>query len=397
MKKILFISQYSPEARIVGDMIYTWDILRALKHEKGVYVHFIAYQDKEKWYENETKQLASLVDKVTIVPFKHLKAWQMALSLYPASMRNRAHGNMQSAVNKILEDEQYDCIMFNTMRMAYLVNCIHTKDTKFVYISHNIEAEVSRSIYKTTHNIIQKLIYWQDYIKTAWWEKHLIKYFDAITTICSYDANYFLNNNYKGIVKVIRPIVNLKPYDSPKQHTGKIIICGSFTWLPKKLNLNRIFDSKSIEHLVPNGCRLQVVGRTLQDDIEKGNKLPGVHVTGPVEDIKPYYEDAEVALVPELAGGGFKLKIAEAILHHIPIVAIKGSVTDDNMIAGIHYVEAEDFDNLIDKAILLVHNRNLQQEITENAIKLFMDTYSIEAVNKEIQKIIGNLNKQKEI
>ena len=55
MKKILFISQYSPETRIVGDMIYTWDILRALKHEERVYVHFIAYQDKEKWYENETK------------------------------------------------------------------------------------------------------------------------------------------------------------------------------------------------------------------------------------------------------------------------------------------------------------------------------------------------------
>ena len=389
MKKILFISQYSPEARIVGDMIYTWDILRALKHNEGVYVHFIAYQDKEKWYENETKQLASLVDKVTVVPFRHLKAWQMALSLYPASIRNRAHGNMLSAVNRILENEHYDCIMFNTLRMAYLVNSIPAKDSRLVYLSHNIEAEVSRSIYKTTGNIIQKLVYWQDYIKTAWWEKHLIRHFDAITTICSYDANYLLHNNYKGIVKVIRPIVNLKPYGSPKQHTGKIIICGSFTWLPKKLNLNRIFDSGSIAHLEPNGCRLQVVGRTLPDDIEKGNSLPGVHVTGPVEDITPYYDDAEVAIVPELAGGGFKLKIAEAILHHVPIVAINGSVTDDNMIAGVHYVEAEDFDDLIDKAISLVHDRTRQQEITGNAIKLFMDTYSIDAVSKEIAKLIS--------
>ncbi len=153
--------------------------------------------------------------------------------------------------------------------------------------------------------------------------------------------------------------------------------------------MNRIFDSKSIEHLVPNGCRLQVVGRTLQDDIEKGNKLPGVHVTGPVDDVNPYYDDAEVAIVPELAGGGFKLKIAEAVLHHLPIVAIKGSITDSNMIAGTHYIEAEDFDELIDKAILLVHNRELQQGITENAIKLFMDTYGIESVNKEMQKVIS--------
>ena len=57
------------------------------------------------------------------------------------------------------------------------------------------------------------------------------------------------------------------------------------------------------------------------------------------------------------------------------------------MIAGVHYVEAEDFDDLIDKAISLVHDRTRQQEITGNAIKLFMDTYSIDAVSKEIQKV----------
>ena len=391
MKKVLFISQYSPETRIVGDMVYTWDILRALKHEEGVYVHFLAYQDKERWYENEVEELSALVDKVTLVPFKHLKAWQMAFSIYPAPVRNRTHGNMLSVVNNILEHEHYDCIMFNTMRMAYLVSDIHAERTQYVYVSHNIEAEVSKSIYKTTRNIIQKFIYWLDYIKTAWWEKRLICHFDAITTICSYDANYFLKNNYKGIVKVIRPIVNLKSYNSPKQHTGKIIICGSFTWLPKRLNLNRIFDSKSIEHLVPNGCRLQVVGRTLQDDIEKGNKLPGVHVTGPVDDVNPYYDDAEVAIVPELAGGGFKLKIAEAVVHHVPIVAIKGSITDSNMLAGVHFIEATNFDELLDKAIALAHDREAQRTLTGNIVKLFLETYSIDAVSRDMMKVIAAL------
>lgn len=388
MKKILFISQYSPETRIVGDMVYTWDILRALKHDKDNYVHYIAYQDKDRWYENETDRLSALVDKVTLVPFRHLKAWQMALSLYPAPVKNRASGNMLSAVNKILENEHYDCIMFNTMRMAYLVNGIHAKGARLVYISHNIETEVSKSIYKTTTNILQKLIYWQDYVKTAWWERRLVPRFDAVTTICSYDADYFRNRRYKGLIQVVRPIVQTSPYETQKPHTGKLIICGSFTWLPKKLNLNQILDSGSIPHLVPNNCKLQVVGRTLSEEIEKGNKLPGVHVTGPVDDVNPYYDDAEVAIVPELAGGGFKLKIAEAVQHHIPIVAIKGSITDSNMVAGTHYLEATNFDELIDKAIALAHDRDSQRRLTENAVNLFLSTYSIDAVSRALQEVV---------
>ena len=96
-----------------------------------------------------------------------------------------------------------------------------------------------------------------------------------------------------------------------------------------------------------------------------------------------------MAIVPELAGGGFKLKIAEAVEHHVPIVAIKGSITDSNMLPGVHYLEADDFDSLIDKAIALVHDRALQQRLTANAVKLFTDTYSLDAVSHDMQDIIS--------
>lgn len=388
MQKILFISQYSPETLIVGDMVYTWDILHALKHCENRYVHYLTYQDHSRWYENETTKLSELVDKVTTVPFKHLKSWQMALSSYPASMRNRAHGKMSKILRKVLDEENYDVVMINTIRMAYLAPEIRKRGIKCVYVSHNIEAEVSQSIYKVTSNVIQKLIYWQDYVKTAYWENRFTKYFDAITTICSYDANYFKSNNFPGKVLVIRPIVNTTPYTKQKPHTGKLIICGSFTWLPKKLNLNYILDSNSIAKLQPNGCKLQVVGRTLKEEIEKGNNLPGVHVTGPVDDVNPYYDDAEVAIVPELAGGGFKLKIAEAVKHHIPIVALKGAITDDNMKPGVHYLEAQDFDELLDMAMNLVKDRELQRQLVHNATALYEKTYSIDAVSNAFHCVI---------
>jgi len=132
-----------------------------------------------------------------------------------------------------------------------------------------------------------------------------------------------------------------------------------------------------------------IVGRANQRDVDYVNKnFPGVHMTGPVESVIPYYEKARIAIVPELVGGGFKLKIAEAVQYNKPIVAIKGSVTDRTMIPGIHYIEADSFEDLITKAIELMNNFTIQQKLAQNARQLFKNRYSIEYASSIINKVI---------
>lgn len=132
-----------------------------------------------------------------------------------------------------------------------------------------------------------------------------------------------------------------------------------------------------------------IVGRANQADVDYVNKnFPGIHMTGPVESVVPYYEKSRIAIVPELVGGGFKLKIAEAVQYSKPIVAIKGSVTDRTMVPGTHYIEAETFEDLISKSIELMQNSKLQSELVYNARELFRNRYSIEYAANIINKII---------
>lgn len=385
MKKILFVTPYNPENRNVGDKVYTWDILRALKYNDANYVHVVMFENDDT--EISKANLAELVNDVTYIPFEYKTRIQMFLSRYPSSMKNRKTNRMIKAVTRILSEGNYDVVMINMLKLTYLINTIKRFPVKSIFISHNVEYQVSRSIYKHIANPILKLIYWQDYLKTFFYEKLYTPQFDAITTICDKDAETYHHNGW-GNPYVIRPIVDVSSLYHKFLESRKIILCGSFTWLPKKINLNRVLNSSKISLLKQNNCRLDIVGRAEPAEIDKGNRIPGVLVTGPVEDVHTYYHDATVAIVPEMAGGGFKLKIAEAIQHHVPIVALEGSVTDFNMKPGVHYIEVHDFDELIETAVELIDDPKAREFLVNNATDLFKKTYSINAVSSDILDVL---------
>ena len=390
MKKILFITPYNPANRNNGDKVYTWDILRGLKHNNSNYVHVVTYENKDT--EEAIAKLGSLVDKVTYLPFRYKSKFRMFFSVYPSSLVNRKTTLLQKTIEDILDNDNYDIAMSNMLKMTYLIDTFKKYPLKTVYLSHNVEHQISESIYKYAPDFIQKMIYWQDYLKTLYWEKRIAKKFDAVTTICDKDKQIYKEQDGFERVYVLRPIIDIKAEIEERQDNNrKAIVCGSFTWLPKKVNLNRLLDAHNISLFEKKNCILEVVGRTEKEEIIKGNRIPNVIVTGPVDDVHSYYDDATVAIIPEMAGGGFKLKIAEAALHHIPIVALEESITDYNMTPGIHYVSAKNFEDLIEKSIALIDDQNMRVNLVKNNTDLFIRTYSIEAVNRDLLNIIEEI------
>ncbi|MCF2594883.1 glycosyltransferase family 4 protein, partial [Bacteroides caecigallinarum] len=189
---------------------------------------------------------------------------------------------------------------------------------------------------------------------------------------------------------LVTPIVeiNFLPNDWSPNITNKLIVCGSFIWTPKRLNLQRLLSSKSLSELEEKGMELMIIGRAKNKEIVKGNKIKGVFVSGEVKSVEPFYKEAALAIVPELAGGGFKLKIAEAVQHNLPIVAIKGAVTDLEMKDGIHYIEVDSYEDLITEAIDLLNDKEKVKKLVNNANLLFKSKYSLKENSNRIQKII---------
>mgnify|MGYP000000312601 CR=1 FL=1 len=389
MKKILFITYNNPEKASRGDDLYSWNIINSIKHDKNIYLHVVAYYEDAKDKKQKYSKLENVADKLTYVPFIYKNILAIGFSRYPAMISNRKTPQMIKKVIDILNKEKFDAIFVNMFRLGYLINYIKPFPGVKVFISHNVETQLSYSTYIYQKNPIKKLAYYLDYIKTKYYEKKFISQFDCITTICDVDKETFSTMFHKQI-EVLPPVINIDNCKIDTSHIeDKFIICGAFHWGPKYVNLKLLLASKNIGKYKESGHELMIVGRANKKDVDYVNKnYPGIHMTGPVETVIPYYEKARIAIVPELVGGGFKLKIAEAVQYSKPIVAIKGSVTDKSMIPGKHYIEADNFDDLIIKSLELMNNPKLQSDLVYNARQLFKNRYTKDYAVQVINRLL---------
>jgi glycosyltransferase involved in cell wall biosynthesis len=68
---------------------------------------------------------------------------------------------------------------------------------------------------------------------------------------------------------------------------------------------------------------LTLVGRSPTAEVQALARVPGVEVTGTVDDVRPFYREAILSLVPLRVGGGSRLKILEAMAAGVPVVSTR--------------------------------------------------------------------------
>ena len=391
MKRVLFVTYGNPEKASRGDDLYSWNIINSIKHCEDVYLHVVSYFEEAKDRAQNYSLLEKIADRLTYVPFVYKNILAIGFSKYPAMIANRKTSQMIETVQDILNKERYDAIIINMFRLSYLIEYVQEYEGTKIFISHNVESQLSKSTYKYQYNWIKRLAYYCDYLKTRYYERRYLAQFDTITTICDVDREMFSEILQGKRIEVLPPVIDIDKHNlSTNKIEDKFILCGAFHWEPKFINLQLLLHAQNISLFKESGYELMIVGRANKGDVEYINKhYPGIYMTGTVDSVIPYYEKARISIVPELVGGGFKLKIAEAVQYGKPIVAIKGSVTDRTMISGKHYIEADTFEKLISKAIQLMGNRTLQNELVENARKLFRDRYSISYAVGVINQLIS--------
>jgi glycosyltransferase involved in cell wall biosynthesis len=72
-----------------------------------------------------------------------------------------------------------------------------------------------------------------------------------------------------------------------------------------------------------------VAGSLLRDHLPRAARdAAGVTFSGPLDDLRPELERADVAIVPVRLGGGTKLKVFEALAAGLPVVAHPAAADD---------------------------------------------------------------------
>ena len=119
---------------------------------------------------------------------------------------------------------------------------------------------------------------------------------------------------------------------------------------------------------------------------------PNVVITGRVPDVKPYLRKASVYVAPVRFGSGTRIKVIEALAAGRPIVSTTlGCEGHDSMLAGVHFLAADDAATFARQVLRVLEDRVLASELGQAGRNLVEREYSWPALLSRLDDFLADV------
>ena len=332
--KCLWISRDQPFPLDAGDKIYSANLAGALA-EAGVAVSFLGFAAAA----SDPLSLPPAGSPVHWLPVAGAKRGQLSALLSTLPMAGAIHDTAayRHALDTQLQ-ETWDAIVIDSYgsgwALKHYLAARRGSDKAMpvlVHVSHNQEGALWHDmVINSEATAPKKLALWQNWLKVRALERFVVRHVDLTTAISSEDAAAL------GALAPQRPTVVLTPGYSGSRLPERVIdaacpkhvvLIGSFRWVVKQENL-RQFIELADDAFHRHGIVFDVIGdvpEALLAELKPQVKATQFH--GFVDDIAPYFARARLAVVPEVIGGGFKLKFLDYIFSRLPVATITSAAS----------------------------------------------------------------------
>ena len=129
---------------------------------------------------------------------------------------------------------------------------------------------------------------------------------------------------------------------------------------------------------------LSVVGRDPRPRLTAlASSVPGVRVTGRVEDVRPFVDRAAAFIVPLRIAGGTRLKIFEAMAMECPVVSTNVGAEGLPLVHGQHAMLADDPSTFADAIVDVLSSPTIADRLTRAAATLVREHFSWETAARQ--------------
>ena len=136
-------------------------------------------------------------------------------------------------------------------------------------------------------------------------------------------------------------------------------------------------------------CTLAVVGRNPAAEVcGLAESDQQIHVTGTVDDVRPYLWESAVSIVPLRIGGGTRLKIYEAMAAKIPVVSTSVGAEGLDIRDGENIAIADSPQEFADRCLALLADTEARRRMASNAWEMVSTCYSWEVVSSKFEQLL---------
>lgn len=299
--------------------------------------------------------------------------------------------------NSILKKNHFDVVQVEYTDTGLAIK--RCSKASFILDAHDVISKPAMRRYKNSRSFFSKTINFLKWKITSMIEGIVIKKFDRVFTRSPQDREILYNTYcYAGKVDVIPHPISppITSHNQSVRDPATLLFVGS---LDRDVNTEAVlFICHKIFPLIQDkvsNLKFYIVGDKAPQNIKNlAKENSAVKVTGFVEDLLPYYQEATCVVTPLFIGGGIIVKNIEAMAHSVPVITTPVGNEGICAVHGRDLLIAETPEEFAKAIIELFEEPEKMKAIGENGREFVEKHFNIDAVFDRIDKIYNELHEK---
>lgn len=395
MQELLYLVHRIPYPPNKGDKIRSYNLLKYLSQNHRVYLGTFIDDDKDWEHVEKLKNICSETCFIKLHPqLSRIRSLSGMITGQPLTLPYYWDKNLQNWVNNLLRTKHIKNILVFSSAMAQYVKepCSIHRMIDFVDVDSDKWKQYSK-----TKPWPLSWIYQRESDLLLEYEKKAAKFFDDSTFVSETESNFFKKlapevsekvtyfNNGVDTEYFSPENVKTNPYQSD---TYTLVFTGAMDYWANidavEWFVHSIFPQ--IRKYLPS-VKFYIVGSRPTAKVKALSELPGITVTGSVEDIRPYIAKATLVVVPLRIARGIQNKVLEAMAMKKTVIASLQAAEGIQALHGQELYVVDDEQSFADRIIAQIRN-GPDEKMEEAARTRILEGYSWKTILGQVDKLL---------
>ena len=389
--KILFLSPTVPFPLTDGGRIRVFNLLKQIAVKNEVTLLALETQTTDADGVAELRQLGIQVHLVPNAPTLPRVSFGTLVKAFlkrqPITVARYDIPAYRQKFRELIAIQTFDLVHYEMFHIAQFHTETHLPG---VLSQQNVDSAIWRRLCSETANPLYKFAYWTQQLAFQRYERVLSPKFDAVTCTSDIDAAVFQQHCTENAIEIIPNGVDITHYrpDFTTEAPAHLIYIGSMDWYPNEDAVAFFADEvlPRIQEKVPD-VAFSIVGGNPSARVQKLAERDGIIVTGRVPEIKPYFAEATVFVVPLRIGSGTRLKILEALAMGKAIVSTTVGAEGLDLKDGAEIFIADEPTAFADAVTRLLTDAQLRRRIGENGRSRVEQDYDWRSIGEKLHAL----------
>lgn len=380
---LLFVSAYIPCLWRHGGAGRVHHLIRRLaRHHRVTLLTFLETNEDRDFIP----ELESFCERVVAIPRRNCFKFQW-FAYEPFDEFDLPE--MHAAVRELVETEDFDIVHFEWTQMARYARWCRRSVTFLTEIEVNYAAAYTR--HGHTSGWLRRIKSKYDWMQVFNRELSLCRKTDHVVCVNETDAEYLRGYLDPRRVHVVETGVDLNFFSvsvNGDEELCRMVFVGAFRHEPNVDAM--LYFSREIYPRIRRGnprAEMYIVGSSPPEPVRQLESLPGITVTGFVEDLTEVYRQSAIVVVPLRTGVGIRGKILEAWAAGKAVVATPLACAGIQAEHGENVIVADDPAQFARWTLALLGNREARRRLGYNARQTAERTYGWDMLADRLEQL----------